>query len=176
VIQPNFDIVFLGAAPGTEAIVARFAERVGPTPGLAFRITRASVLRAAEAGATVSEVMEAMRHASTKPVPKNVEREVSGWMAAVRRAKLRVAEVIDCADEETTNRVVALLGTKVRRLGPTLLELDLPPNARTAAIKRLRTAGVFLEDSTGRLAPRPTRERRRAADDWDDELDADNFS
>ena len=171
VVQPNFDIVFLGAAPATEAVVARFSQRVGSAPGLAFRITRASVLGAAEAGATADEIVGALRRASSKPIPKNVEREIAGWVDAVRRGRLRVLEVIECADEETADRVGALLGggTKAQRLTPKIFELPAgTASARLAVIKRLRAGGVFLENTTSAMDARPARRRHRR-DEWEDE-------
>ena len=174
-IQPNFDVVFMGANPGTEAVIARFAERVGAAPGLAFRITRKSVLAAAEAGTTTAAVIDALTRASTRPVPQNVQREISGWMALVRHAALRPMQVIDCPDEETAARVTALLGSKVRRLTPTLLEVTAGTAAQQAALtKVLRTGGVFLAGAPDQVEKKKvTRRRRRRGEpvdmDWSDE-------
>ncbi|MEP6620736.1 MAG: helicase-associated domain-containing protein [bacterium] len=170
VIQPNFDIVFLGAAPSVEAEIARFAERAGVAPGLAFRLTRASVLAAAEAGAEVSDVIGVLTRASSKPVPRNVQREIEGWMGAVRRATMRRVELLECADAESANRIVALLGDKVRQLTPTLFELAVTaPAARAALVKKLRVGGVFLADVTVRPEPKQTgRLRARGEDEWDE--------
>lgn len=170
VVQPNFDVVFLSAAPSLEATIARFAERVGVAPGLTFRLTRASVLGAAEAGVMAEEVIGALSGASSKPLPKNVEREISGWIASVRRARLRNAQLLECADEEAATRVASLLGSKTRRLTATIFELPAAnPSARTAMIKKLRTGGVFLEDSTGRGAQKPVRTQVRLVDPEDTE-------
>jgi hypothetical protein len=170
VVQPNFDVVVLSAAPSLEATIARFAERVGVAPGLTFRLTRASVLGAAEAGVMAEEVIGALSGASSKPLPKNVEREISGWIASVRRARLRNAQLLECADEEAATRVASLLGSKTRRLTATIFELPTAtPSARTAMIKKLRTGGVFLEDSTGRGAAKPVRTRVRFVDPEDTE-------
>jgi hypothetical protein len=161
IVQPNFDVVFLGAAPAIEATLARFAERVGATPGLAFKITRASVLAAAEAGATADDILVALREASSKPIPKNVEKEIAGWVASMRRARVRAIEVIECDDEETAHRVAQLLGAKVRRLTPTLFELTGETRAaRAAMLKRLRAAGVFLEEDIRRTSRKATHSRR----------------
>lgn len=169
VVQPNFDVIFLSASPALEARMGRVAERVGKTPGLAFRITRASILRAAESGVTISEIVAILADASSKPLPKNVQREIVGWVASIRRAHLRRIEVIDCADAESADRVNAALGNKVRRLTATMLEIVAATSqARAALLKRLRSAGVFLSDETGRqttAAPKPR--RIREADEFD---------
>lgn len=171
VVQPNFDVVFLGAAPSLEATLARVAERVGVAPGLVFRITRASVMRAAESGLTTEAVLATLRDASSKPVPQNVQREIAGWMSAVRRAQLRVMQVIDCGNDETANRVVALLGAKAKRLTSSVIELPTAtPSARTALIKKLRAGGVFVDDQTSKDIVSPPK-RRRAAPVWSEDED-----
>ncbi len=171
VVQPNFDVVFLGAAPSLEATVARVAERVGVAPGLVFRITRASIMRAAESGLTTDAVLATLRDASSKPVPQNVQREIAGWMSAVRRAQLRVMQVIDCGNDETANRVVALLGARAKRLTSSVIELPTAtPSARTALIKKLRAGGVFVDDQTSKDIVSPPK-RRRAAPVWSEDED-----
>ena len=87
-----------------------------------------------------------LKAASSKPIPKNVEKEIIGWMSSVRRARLRRLEVIECDNDETAARIVDLLGPKVSRLTATMIELPAPtPSARAAMIKRLRASGVFLD-------------------------------
>lgn len=167
------EVVFLGAAPSVEATIARFAQRVGVAPGLLFRIARASVLAAAESGRTADEVLGALSQLSSKPVPKNVEREIRGWMNAVRRATMRSAVLLECGDDEAASRVATLLGGKVRKLAPTIFEL--PPStsaARSALMKRHRTGGVFLTDTTVSVEPRVSGRDLRLEDppdDWDEE-------
>ena len=169
IVQPNFDIVVLNSAPSLEAALARVSERVGVAPGLAFRITRASVMRAAESGLTVDDVLSTLADASSKPVPQNVQREITGWMAAVRRAQLRTVEVIDCGHTDTADRISALLGGKTTRLTPTMIELTATtPSARAVLIKKLRAGGVFIEDQSGRAKAAPVR-RRRVEPTWDEE-------
>ena len=171
VVQPNFDVVFLAPNPAVEAEVARFAERVGQAPGVAFRLTRASVLGAAEAGLAPDDVLGVLTRASSKPLAANVTREVEGWLAGVRRARVRTATLLDCPDVDTATRVVAALGAKVTRLTPTLFELSAGPPAEEATLlRRLRTAGVFLDGRPGGAAParagaRRGRRARRPEDD-----------
>nr|MDQ2668378.1 helicase-associated domain-containing protein [Gemmatimonadota bacterium] len=148
VVQPNFDVVFLGAAPAVEAELARFCERVGVAPGHVFRITRASILAAAESGASAGDVVGALTRASSRPIPKNVQHEIAGWMAVVRRATLRRTELLECSDAEVAARVVGILGASVRQLTPVLLELPgLTPAARASMLKKLRAGGVFISAS-----------------------------
>lgn len=165
VVQPNFDVVFLGAAPAIEAEIARFAERVGVAPGRVFRITRASVLAAAESGAGVGDVIGALTRASTKPLPKNVQHEIAGWMGTVRRATMRRAELLECADADVAARIVTLLGTGVRQLAPTVFELPgVTPAARATMLKKLKAGGVFVD---GHAMHAPASSRRRSRYDED---------
>ncbi len=160
VVQPNFDIVFLSASPSVEALLSRAAERIGEAPGLTFRLTRASVVRAAESGLTGDEVLAMLTMASSKPVPQNVEREVRGWMAAIRRAQLRTIHVVETGDEQTAARVLSLLGDKAKQLTSTMVELSAStPSARAAMIRKWKAGGVLLEDLTGR-SQAPSRGRR----------------
>lgn len=160
VVQPNFDIVFLGVAPSVEASLARLADRIGRAPGLVFRITRASVLRAAESGLSADDLIAALTAASSKPLPTNVRREIAGWLASVRRATLRAIEVITCDSSASADRVAELLGNKAMRLSELMFEMPAAtPAARAALLKKLRAAGVFLDDQSGTGA-RPKRGRR----------------
>ena len=147
VVQPNFDVVFLGVAPAAEAELARFSERVGTAPGHVFRITRSSVLAAAEAGSGAGDVIGALTRASSKPIPKNVQREIAGWMATVRRATLRRVQLIECADADIAARIVGLLGAGVRQIGPLVFALpESTPAARATVIRKLRAGGVFIDE------------------------------
>lgn len=150
VVQPNFDVVFLGVAPSIEASLARVADRVGRAPGLVFRLTRDSVLRAAESGMSADDVLGTLRAASTKGLPKNVQREVEGWLASVRRATLRTLEVIECDSVAAGDTVAALLGAKVSRISPTHFELPkMAVSARNTLLKKLRANGVLLDVRSG---------------------------
>ena len=146
--------------------MARFAERAGRAPGVAFRLTRASVLAAAEARLTLADVLGVLRDASSRPIPPNVEREITGWFASVRRVHVRRATLLDCPDEETAARAVGALGARLRRLTPTVLELpEGAPGDHAALLRRLRAAGVFVDgDTTGAETGRrgrPSTRRRR---------------
>jgi hypothetical protein len=173
IVQPNFDVVFLSPAPAAEGEIGRIAERIGQTPGVAFRISQASVLGAAEYGVTADDLLSTLRRLSSRPIPGNVEREITGWMSSVRRASIRQTTVLECPDEQTTTRVLAALGGAGRRLTPTLLEIAAVHSAdRTRALKRLRAAGVFVEEvrgAGGRARPGRPRSGRR----WDDDEDGD---
>ena len=174
VIQPNFEIVFLGIAPATEASIARFAERAGTAPGLVFRITRKAILAAAEAGVTADDVLGELTRVSSRPLPQNVRREVSGWMASVRRATLRAVHIIECADEEAAGRVASLLGAQARRITATHYEVVCgTAAAKQALIRRLRAGGVFIADgdqSSGSPVARVKRKRAaRVPDEWDED-------
>jgi hypothetical protein len=147
VVKPDFEVVFLGPAPGVEARIARFAERAGKGPGTMFRITRRSVLAAAEAGFTADRVLETLAAASKHDLPANVARQVRDWFAATRRVRLRPAVLVECPDAETAARVLSAGGKAVRAVTDTVLELaDTERAARSALLKKLREAGVFVAE------------------------------
>jgi hypothetical protein len=146
VVQPDFEVVFLAPAPRAEAAIARFAQRVGRGIGVMFRLTRASVLAAAEGGMTAAEMADTLRGVSARPLPGNVERQLRDWLAAVRRVSLRPAVLVECPDKETTAAVASALGKQVTTLTPTVLSVaPLTTGERAALVKKLRAGGVFVD-------------------------------
>jgi len=142
VVQPNFDVVFLAPSGKAESEIARFAERKGRHLGTLFRITKASIQTAAAAGFTRERVLQALQEHGTSALPKNVEREITGWFRQYREVAVRHAMLIHCPDEETATRVLGAAGKHVTRLSPTMLELhSAKPNP--ALLRKLREAGIF---------------------------------
>jgi hypothetical protein len=146
VVQPDFEVVFLAPAPRVEAELGRFAERTGAGVGALFRVTRASVLRAAEQGLTADAVLGTLESVSRSGVPANVARQVRDWMKTVRRVRIRTAMLMDCPDAETAARALALGGARAARVTPTLLRLEMTGKDRTAFVKKLRERGIFVAE------------------------------
>ncbi|HEX8242345.1 MAG TPA: helicase-associated domain-containing protein, partial [Longimicrobium sp.] len=144
VVQPDFGIVFLAPAPRAEAELARIAERTGSGVGSLFRLTRASVLRAAEQGMSAAQLLGTLESVSRSGVPDNVARQVRDWMKAVRTIRIAPAVLVDCPDAETAGRVKSLAGAHATPVSPTLLRLDADAKTRTALVKRLREKGIFV--------------------------------
>ncbi|HYR09460.1 MAG TPA: helicase-associated domain-containing protein [Longimicrobium sp.] len=144
VVQPDFEIVFLAPAPRAEAELGRMAERTGSGVGALFRLTRASVLRAAEQGITSAQVLRTLEGVSRGGVPDNVARQVRDWMKAVRTIRIAPAVLVDCPDAETAGRVTSIGGAHVTAITPTLLRLSADAKTRAALVKRLREKGIFV--------------------------------
>lgn len=160
-VQPNFDVVFLGPDPEHEALLAPFAERVGHGVGTLFHLTREAAMRAASAGLAHEEALERLRSANRDRLPDNVERSLRDWFARVRLVEAEHALVLRCPDEETAARIVAVGGAKVVRLGPLVVEFEDTDQLRRLR-KKLEKEGIVV----GRLAAadvpsRPSRPRRR---------------
>jgi hypothetical protein len=147
VVQPDFEIVFLSATPRIEAELARLAERTGTGHvGALFRITRASVLRAAESGITAEKMLKTLGEAARAPVPANVARQVRDWFGGTRRVRIRPAVLVECPDSETAARVTALGGAGVSAVTRTILRLDGDEKSVGALVKKLRAKGIFVQD------------------------------
>ena len=147
VVQPDFEIVFLSAAPRVEAELGRVAERTGTGHvGALFRITRASVLRAAETGIAAEIMLKTLGGVSRTPVPANVARQVRDWFGGTRRVRIRPAVLVECPDTETAARVTALGGPQVSAVTRTLLRLDGDEKTVGALVKKLRAKGIFVHD------------------------------
>lgn len=140
-VQPNFDVVFLSPAPGEEAALASFAERRGRGVGTLFSITRASCLAAASAGMRAEEALAALERVAKKGIPTNVASEVKVWFAQARVVELRKADIIVCPDEETAAKVMAIGGTRVRRLSELVVEVL---RGKPLLVRTLREKGVFV--------------------------------
>jgi hypothetical protein len=150
VVQPNFDVVFVAPAPAAEAEIGRLAERVGTGVGTLFRITQRSIYAAASAGMRSESAIAALRAASSKDLPANVEREIVGWFERCRRVLVRPATIARCPDAETAARVCAALGEDAAQpITETVLELR---GGKIAAktIDKLRRQGVFIDEERQR--------------------------
>ncbi len=148
IVQPNFEIVFLARAPRLEAQIGRFAERIGSPPGVVFRLTREAILAAAEAGVSRADLIGTLTSGSSRDLPSNVERQVDDWFGAIRHVSIQRTLLIRCPDVETAAKVRAAAGGKdARVITDTILEIpDLDAAAKRALVKKLRSAGVFVEN------------------------------
>ncbi|HET7462260.1 MAG TPA: helicase-associated domain-containing protein [Longimicrobium sp.] len=146
VVQPDFEIVFLAPAPRIEAELARFAERTGTGVGALFRITRASILRAAEAGLAADGVLKALAQASRTPVPANVARQVKDWFGGTRRVRIAPAVLVECPDTETTARVTGVAGAQATPVTRTILRLSGDARSVAGLVKKLRAEGIFVDE------------------------------
>lgn len=144
-VQPDFEIVFLAAAPRIEAELARFAERTGTGVGALFRITRASILRAAEVGLTADRVLKTLNGVSRTPVPANVARQVKDWFGGTRRVRIAPAVLVECPDTETAARVTGLAGAQATPVTRTILRLSGDQKSVAALVRKLRAKGIFVE-------------------------------
>lgn len=88
VVQPNFELVAL--APVSETLLLRldrFAERVRLEQVAQYRLTRASVTRAVQAGMTAEDILRTLEQAAGS-VPQNVYYSVKEWERHARRVEL----------------------------------------------------------------------------------------
>jgi hypothetical protein len=157
-VQPDFEVVFVAPSPALEAAISRFAERRGTGVGVLFRITRASILLAAQARLSADEVLTTLVGAATTPVPANVEHEIRAWFASFRRLQIEPVHLVRCPDAVTAARVLAASGGKLEALSETVLALT-DPTCKAEVIRACRKAGLFLTSGAGEL--RSAARRRR---------------
>jgi len=160
IVQPNFDVTFLGDSPAAEIEIARFAERRGRT-GVLLQITKKSIVAAAMKGLTAQQVLEILERVCTREVPANVRREIQGWFAQCRDVKLDSVQVIRCPDRETAARVMGLAKEMVTPLTETVLEYRQPNTKEgqkqyEALTKKLAEMGVRV---LVRGQPEPVQQR-----------------
>lgn len=143
-VQGTFDVL---AGPRTPAetlwLLEGWAERQAVDRFTTYRLTRASVARAARAGLNAEHLLSALER-SPGGVPQNVAFSVREWAGGVVRLQAELGMLLRCADErmaEAALRTGALRGCE--RLAPTLW---LVPADRAAAVARqLGEAGCEIE-------------------------------
>lgn len=144
IIQPNFEVVFMGPSPSAEAMLGRLAERTGHRMGAMFRITRDSIVAAAAAGVSSDAGLSDLAKVSSKPLPDNVRREVAGWFNSTMNVRLRHTWLIDMPDANTAARVQSLVGNQGRPIAPTIIEVTGERSSHSALIRKLKKAGIFV--------------------------------
>ncbi len=143
VLQPNFEIVFLGANLGAEAKVSAFCERLAHGTGSLFKITKKSLLNAIQEGATLERVLESLETVSSKGIPANVRAEITAWAQSRRTFSVRAAMLLTCPSPQVALRVHGILKKNSVLLNETTMELTQPLNS--AQRKKLEAAGLFPE-------------------------------
>jgi hypothetical protein len=143
IVQPNFEVVFLGPSPFAEAEISRFAERKGKQMGVLFTITKKSVFNAAAAGLTSKAILDTLQRVCGKTVPANVSREIEGWAALCRRVEMGPATLVRCPDAETAMRIRGVAPDAFVPISDTVLELKGRFRPQEMA-RKLRAMGIFL--------------------------------
>ncbi len=146
-IQPNFEVFFPHNSPRAESILAKFAERVGQHVGILFRLTPASVQRAAFSGITAEEILDSLTRLSKKDIPANVTIDIQEWHRQVRYVESQNVLVFQCPDMETASKIKKAGGKKVELLTDTTL-MFLEPNKQQSLIRKLNKVGIFVKEKS----------------------------
>ncbi len=173
IVQPDFSVVVIGIDPAPLAELAPFCERSGGPIGqgaMTFKITRASVTRAASQGLTAKQIVDRLEKYASVAVPANILTEVREWAGWIRRVNVRKLTIVRCPDPEAADRVLSTLGRRAERIAETIVGLDtdkLPPADRA----KLQAAGIIItKDDIGpvavskpspKAAPAPKKKRGR---------------
>jgi hypothetical protein len=144
VLQPNFEIVFLGPNLAAEAKVSVFCERLAHGTGSLFKITKVSVLRAVQNGTTLERIIESLDTVSSKGIPSNVRTEITAWAQSRRTFTVRAAMLLTCTAPQVALKVHGILKKNSVLLNETTMELTQP--LTSVQRRKLEAAGLFLED------------------------------
>ena len=165
IVQPNFEVTFLGEAPGVEAEIGRFAERRGRQIGALFQITKKSIFAASAAGMAAENTLAILDRVCTRDVPGNVRREIHGWFAQCRKVSFESSMLIRCPDRETALRIVGLAKGSAVALTDTILEYKDPGKQRPWLIKKLKEMGVLVSVQE-KAKPAPAQRASRRWGRW----------
>ena len=167
IVQPNFELVAL--APVSELLLVtldRFADRVSLEHIAQYRLTKASVTRAIQAGLRAETIQEQLERAAGGEIPQNVRYSLQEWDRQARRVELwQGATLVEVNDADLLDALFAneeirpLFG---RRLSPLLAEVapyQLPAVQETLWKRNYlpaMTEASFRDGTTenGRLAVR----------------------
>jgi len=184
VVQPNFDvIVYLDrATPKQLAFMERHAERVqAQQHTVHYRLTRASVYRGLESGATLDDLLSELQNSAGANLPQNIVVEIREWAALRERITLRrQARLLEFPDARSRQ---AALQEKIQGvlIGERFILLDSPDapievKARVDYARPLPTCLSITEDGVIKLThaapdlviePRLDRwAERRSRDTW----------
>jgi hypothetical protein len=128
IVQPNFELVAL--APVSEALLVsldRFAERVSLEHIAQYRLTKASVTRAIQAGLHAETIQSQLERAVGGEIPQNVRYSLQEWERQARRVEVwQGSTMIEVEDASLLDALFADQGTRTlfgRRLSPLLAEV-----------------------------------------------------
>ncbi len=144
VLQPNFEIVFLGANLAAEAKVSAFCERLAHGTGSLFKVTKISLLKAMQNGSTLERIIESLEAVSSKGIPANVRTEITAWAQSRRTFTVRAAMLLTCTAPQVALKVHGILKKNSVLLNETTMELTQP--LTSVQRRKLEAAGLFLED------------------------------
>ncbi len=142
IVQPNFEIVFLGPDPAAEVQIGQFSDRLGSGIGTLFRLSRTSILQGASIGLDAGCILNTLEGLSEKPVPPNVKEQIKNWSAQCRRVTITTRVLFICPDGETALKVKSSGGDKVELISDTVVAVSDRKFAKTLANK-LEKKGIF---------------------------------
>lgn len=145
-ITPSFEL-FLPPESRPEHVVdvLAYADVVRIDRVLVARISKASIQRAASAGATAASIVASLRAASRTPIPQNVESAIADWAGIDVAVTARGRVIVVPIAEEV--RIVAHLAPYAPRViapGVIIVGGDTPIRALSSALGRI---GVSLRSN-----------------------------
>ena len=138
IVQPDFSVIIIGINPAPAAELAPFCDRASGQVGqgaLTFKITRASVIRAASQGLSASVIVARLKKHASVEVPTNVLHEVRDWAGWIRLVNVKPMTIVKCPDREAADRVASALGRRADRLSDNFVAID---SAKVTPAERLK--------------------------------------
>ncbi len=124
VLQPNFEILLL--QPDFPALysVLPFAQVNKLDVVSRLTLTRTSVLRGAEAGVTIEQVLHRLEKYSQKGIPQNVEYTLRDWVKSFKGAKVSQVLLLEVSSEAVADELCnpsKFKNYKFQRVSPTMV-------------------------------------------------------
>jgi hypothetical protein len=174
-VQPNFEVLVIHPESQPVWNLMKMADLVRHDRVSVYALSKASVLRAIEAGAGADELVQMLQAFSDKGLPQNVEQSIHDWSHLIKRLDLRPVTLIEVDDPSVLDELSASRKTRkyiARRLSPTCAVVIAPDGSDEGAdalsrlVRDLRSAGFFpravASEQLGESPGKPRQTRRRA--------------
>ncbi len=143
IVQPNFELIAL--APVSEVLLVsldRFAERVSLEHIAQYRLTKASVTRAIQAGLHAETIQAQLERAAGGEIPQNVRYSLQEWERQARRVEVwQGATLVEVDDARPVGYTVCRSADAF-----TLWSSPLSLVSRSCSISVVGSAGSALAD------------------------------
>jgi hypothetical protein len=161
-VQGTFEVICPPGAPLVARFqLARIGEIVSEDTATIFRLTRRSVLRAAERGISAEAILHFLEEHGRAPVPQAVAAYIHDWTGQVGQLRLEEAALLRAEDAHKLAEVRRTRGVTlppIEELTPTTWKIA--PGDTPALLHQLQKAGWSVEGATEE--PRQARGGRKA--------------
>jgi hypothetical protein len=151
-VQPNFEVLVIHPESQPVWNLMKMSDLVRHDRVSVYALSKASIVRAVESGASADELIAMLEGFADKGLPQNISQSIQDWAHLIKRLELRPVTLIEVDDPAVLDELTASRKTRkyiARRLSPTCAVAIAPEgsedvgDALTRLLRDLRSAGFF---------------------------------